>query len=64
MTCELNMSVCHVHSIINGLIEGKFIILNDMAKSMHSEYNMSDVFWAEAIDMPCHTIESRLEGGE
>jgi len=38
----------------NGLIERKNRILIDMARSMLSEYNVSDSFWAEAINTTCH----------
>ena len=34
----------------NGLVERKNRILIDMARSMLSEYNVSDRFWAEAIN--------------
>jgi transposase InsO family protein len=35
----------------NGLVERKNRILIDMARSMLSEYNVSQSFWAEAINM-------------
>jgi transposase InsO family protein len=38
----------------NGLVERKNRTLIDMARSMLSEYNVSDSFWAEAINMACH----------
>ena len=34
----------------NGLVERKNRTLIDMARSMLSEYNISDSFWAEAIN--------------
>ena len=39
----------------NGLVERKNRTLIDMARSMLSEYNVSDSFWAEAINTACHT---------
>jgi transposase InsO family protein len=38
----------------NDLVERKNRILTDMARSMLSEYNVSDTFWVEAIKMACH----------
>ena len=38
----------------NGLVERKNRTLIDMARSMLSEYNISDCFWAEAINTACH----------
>ena len=38
----------------NGLIERKNRTLIDMARSMLSEYNVSQSFWAEAINMICY----------
>ena len=38
----------------NGLVERKNRTLIDMARSMLSEYNISDSFWAEAINTACH----------
>ena len=38
----------------NGLVERKNRTLIDMARSMLSEYNVSDSFWAEAVNMACH----------
>src|SRR5579859_1915641 len=38
----------------NGLVERKNRTLIDMARSMLSEYNVSDSFWAEAINTACH----------
>jgi transposase InsO family protein len=35
----------------NGLVERKNRTLMDMARSMLSEYNVSQCFWAEAINM-------------
>ena len=43
----------------NGLIERKNMTLIDMARSMLNEYNVSDAFWAEAINTACHA-SSRL----
>jgi transposase InsO family protein len=40
----------------NGLIERKNITLIDMARSMLSEYNVSQSFWAEAINTACYYI--------
>ena len=37
----------------NGLVERKNRTLIDMARSMLSEYNVSQSFWAEAINMTC-----------
>ena len=38
----------------NGLVERKNRTLIDMTRSMLSEYNMSQSFWAEAINMACY----------
>jgi transposase InsO family protein len=38
----------------NGLVERKNRTLIDMARSMISEYNVSDSFWAETINMSCY----------
>jgi transposase InsO family protein len=38
----------------NGLVERKNRTLIDMTRSMLSEYNMSHLFWAEAINMACY----------
>ena len=38
----------------NGLVERKNRTLIDIARSMLSEYNISDSFWAEAINTACH----------
>jgi transposase InsO family protein len=38
----------------NSLIERKNRILIDMARSMLSEYNVSQSFWAEAINTACY----------
>jgi transposase InsO family protein len=38
----------------NGLVERKNRTLIDMARLMLSEYNVSDSFWAEAINTACH----------
>ena len=38
----------------NGLVERKNRTLIDMIRSMLSEYNMSQSFWAEAISMVCY----------
>lgn len=45
--------------LANELVERENRTLNDMARSMLSEYNMSDAFLAETINMACHAI-SRL----
>jgi transposase InsO family protein len=39
---------------LNGLVERKNRTLVDMARSMLSEYNVSQSFWAEAINTPCY----------
>jgi transposase InsO family protein len=38
----------------NDLIKRNNITLIDMARSMLSEYNMSQSFWTEAINMACY----------
>jgi transposase InsO family protein len=38
----------------NRVVERKNQTLIDMARSMLSEYNISDTFWAEAINTACH----------
>jgi len=38
----------------NRVVERKNRTLIDMARSMLSEYNVSDTFWAEAINTACH----------
>lgn len=38
----------------NGVVERKNRTLIEMARSMLSEYNVSDSFWAEAINAACH----------
>jgi hypothetical protein len=38
----------------NGLVERKNRTLIDMARSILSEYNVSDSFWAESINTACH----------
>jgi hypothetical protein len=38
----------------NGLVERKNITLIDMARSMLSEYNVSQSFWAKAINTACY----------
>jgi hypothetical protein len=38
----------------NGIVERKNRTLIDMAKSMLAEYNVSDSYWAEAINIACH----------
>jgi transposase InsO family protein len=38
----------------NGVVERKNRTLIDMVRSMLSEYNVSDTFWAEAINTACH----------
>jgi transposase InsO family protein len=39
----------------NGLVERKNRTLIDTARTMLSEYNVSDEFWAEAINTACYT---------
>ena len=38
----------------NGLVEKKNRTLIDMSRSMLSEYNVSQFFWAEAINTACY----------
>jgi transposase InsO family protein len=38
----------------NGVVERTNQTLNDMARSMLSEYNILDSFWAEPINTACH----------
>jgi transposase InsO family protein len=38
----------------NEVLERKNQTLIDMARSMLSEYNVSDIFWAKAINTACH----------
>jgi hypothetical protein len=38
----------------NGILERKNMILIDMARSMLAEYNVSDSYWAQAINTACH----------
>jgi transposase InsO family protein len=38
----------------NGIVERKNRTLIDMARSMLAEYNVSDSYWAEAINTACH----------
>ena len=38
----------------NGLVEKKNITLIDMVRSMLSEYNVSQSFWAKAINTACY----------
>ena len=38
----------------NGVVERKNRTLIEMARTMLSEYNVSDSFWAEAINTACH----------
>jgi transposase InsO family protein len=38
----------------NGVVERKNRTLIDMARSMLSEYNVSHLFWSEAINTTCH----------
>ena len=40
----------------NGLVERKNRTLIDMARSMLSEYNVSHLFWAEAINTTCYSL--------
>ena len=39
----------------NGIVERKNRTLIDMARSMLAEYNISDSYWAEAINTACHS---------
>jgi hypothetical protein len=39
----------------NGIVERKNRTLIDMARSMLAEYNVSDSYWAEAINTACHS---------
>jgi transposase InsO family protein len=39
----------------NGIVERKNRTLIDMARSMLAEYNVSDSYWAEAINIACHS---------
>jgi hypothetical protein len=39
----------------NGIVEKKNNTLIDMARSMLVEYNVSDSYWAEAINTACHS---------
>jgi transposase InsO family protein len=39
---------------LNGLVERKNITLINMARSMFSEYNVSQSFWAKAINTACY----------
>jgi transposase InsO family protein len=38
----------------NGLVDRKNRTLIDMVRSILSEYNVSHLFWAEAINMSCY----------
>jgi transposase InsO family protein len=38
----------------NGIVERKNMTLIDMARSILAEYNVSDSYWAEAINTTCH----------
>jgi hypothetical protein len=38
------------------VVERKNHTVIDRARTMLSEYNTSDIFWAEAINTPCHAI--------
>jgi hypothetical protein len=38
----------------NGIVERKNMTLIDMARSILAEYNVSDSYWAEAINIACH----------
>jgi hypothetical protein len=40
----------------NGLVDRKNRTLIDTARSMLSEYNILDSFWAEAINTACHAF--------
>lgn len=44
----------------NGLVERKNRTLIDISRSILSEYDVSDAFWAEAINMACHASNSSL----
>jgi hypothetical protein len=39
----------------NGIVERKNRTLIDMARSMLAEYNVSDSYWAKAINTACHS---------
>jgi hypothetical protein len=39
----------------NGVVERKNHTLIEVAKTMLDEYKTSDRFWAEVINMTCHT---------
>jgi transposase InsO family protein len=39
----------------NGIVERKNRTLIDVARSMLAEYNVSDSYWAEAINTACHS---------
>ena len=39
---------------LNSLVERKNRTLIDMARYLHSEYNVSQSFWAEAINIACY----------
>ena len=55
MSLELDINSCpSTLQQSNGLIERKNRTLIDMARSMLSEYNVSQSFWAEAINMACY----------
>jgi len=40
----------------NGLVDRKNRTLIDTARSMLSEYNILDSFWAESINTACHAF--------
>ena len=44
----------------NGLVERKNRTLIDMARSMLSEYNVSQYFWAEAINTACYLATTSI----
>ena len=44
----------------NSLVERKNRTLIDMAWSMLSEYNVSQSFWAEAINMACYVATASI----
>jgi transposase InsO family protein len=40
----------------NGIVERKNRTLIEAARTMLDEYKTPDIFWAEAINTPCHAI--------
>ena len=56
MSCVMNyeLDTNSRPSILHGHVERKNRTLIDMARSMLSEYNVSQSFWAEAINTACY----------